>query len=92
MLTMATILVGVALLTISSINAEFSGNEPPCNVCGDGLAVPIPYELEDQVPAGFTITCGVLEEAGMGGVIPEHECEMLRATHSDFQEFWYVYR
>jgi len=76
-------LVVVAGLT----SAQFTGDNPPCNVCGgDGVVqfpsvpVPIPPELEDQVPAGFTITCGILEMAGAGGVIPAAECATLQGT------------
>jgi len=66
-------------------SAQFKGDEPPCNVCGgDGMVqfssvpVPIPTSLEDDVPEGFTITCGILELAGSGGVLPAEECANLQ--------------
>jgi len=73
-------------------SAQFTGDNPPCNVCGgDGMVqfssvpIPIPPELADQVPPGFTITCGILEMAGAGGVIPAAECGQLSGT-VEFQE------
>jgi len=76
----------LAGLCFKSAEAQFEGDFPPCSVCGDGevtfasAVVPIPPELADQVPEGFTITCGILDLAGQGGVIPPEECAQLAAT------------
>lgn len=83
---------GVSLLAFAALIAMASaqGTNPACFLCGSNGAsvtlkdkpIPIPPELENQIPAGFELTCGLLEQAAKGGVLTPEQCDQVLATSS----------
>jgi len=85
--------VAAALLLASSSNhnsilvSAQAGGEPECHVCGENFSIGDPETVVDidpallpsTVPAGFTITCGIVDQGGKGGFFTEEDCTLIQS-------------
>ena len=60
---------------------------PPCDICnGRGLNNPnapidtsmLPADIIGQIPAGITLTCGLVDTAAKGGFLTTDECALIQ--------------
>ena len=63
-------------VVIASLTMIAAVSSQGCSVCGDGKQVTDPEAIFD-FPGQQAVTCGVLEGAGEGGLIPLDQCALL---------------
>lgn len=63
---------------LPSCAAQFL-EDPPCNVCGDGIEVGNPDAVASlfHAPSGAQILCGTLEKMGLDGRIAPSQCAVM---------------
>lgn len=62
-------------------------DQPVCYLCGDADAsfenptavVPLPDDLQAQVPPGLIVTCDLLEQLALGGLVEPDICSAAQA-------------
>ena len=69
------------------VPATGTQENPPCDICnGRPLLNPnepidtslLPPDLISQIPAGITLTCGLVDQAADSGVVPAAECALIQ--------------
>ena len=72
---------------VGALASTTTAQNPPCYICGGdegatlngGIEIPsslIPPEFQDDL-GGITLTCGLADTAGRGGLIPPEQCDQL---------------
>ena len=89
MVKLSTTMKVSALLVANALVTMVGAQNAPCNVCGDGNVVADPdtvidIPVEVTLPPGTTlppdggVTCGLLEQAALQGLLDAEQCSLIQ--------------